>query len=67
MFNQYKTFKKYNKRLRSLKRDMKEIKRRNNRLRKINLCTPTCESDYTRKELEYLATLLLLQKSLEVK
>lgn len=63
----YKTLKKYNTKLRALKRDMKEIKKRNNRLRKINLCTQTCENDYTKKELEYLATLMLLQKSLEAK
>jgi len=63
----YKILKKYNTKLRALKRDMKEIKRRNNRLRKINLCTQTCENDYTRKEVEYLATLMLLQKSLEAK
>ena len=67
MSDKYKTLKKYNKKIRELKRDMKEIKKRNNRLRKINLCTHTCELDYTRKELEYLATLMLLQKLLEAK
>jgi len=57
----YKTFKRYDKKLHMLKHDMKEIERRNNRLRKINLCTKTCEDDYTKKEVEYLATLNALR------
>lgn len=39
-------------------RKMHEIEKRNNRLRKINLCTKTCELDYQCASNECAATIL---------